>query len=254
MRSLEPKQILAALLLGALATFGAYADAPLNGKSTYASRCASCHGSSPLTSNKSKIYNGRNAPSVIDTAINNDTGSMGSLRGALPSGGAGIADIAAYLGNTPDSLVFGSTNVGSTAAAQTVTISASLKGGKSISGLSVAASGDFARSGGTCGTTVGTGLNCTVLVTFTPTAAGARSGTLSITHSQTLTPITIALSGTGAAVAAPVAKITPSALALPATAIGSTSAAQGVKVANSGTAALALSAISLSNPADFVIA
>ena len=244
-------------LCGALlsaAAFAANADDPVNGKSVYASRCASCHGSSPLTSNKSKIYNGRNARSVIDSAIANDTGGMGSLRGALPSGGSGLADLAAYLGNSPATLGFGSVNVGSTSGAQTVTVSASLKSGKSISGLSVSATGDFARSGGTCGTSVGTGLSCTVIVTFTPTAAGARSGTLSISHSNTLTPIAIALTGTGAAVAAPVATITPTSLTLAATPIGTTSPALSVNVANTGSAALTLSSITLGNPADFVVA
>lgn len=248
------KQILCAVLLGAFAMFPAHADEPAAGKSVYASRCASCHGSSPLTSNKSKIYNGRNARSVIDTAIANDDGGMGSLRSALPSGGSGLADLAAYLGNSPAALAFGSINVGSSSAAQAVTISASLKSGKSISGLAISTSGDFARSGGTCGTTVATGQSCTVLVTFTPAAAGARSGTLSISHNNTLTPITIALSGTGTAVAVPVANITPTSLTLPATAIGATSSAQNVSVGNTGTAALTLGAISLGNAADFVIA
>ena len=85
MTSLIYKRILAAVLFGAMATVGAHADAPLSGKSTYASRCSGCHGSSPLTSNQSRIYNGRNAPSVIDAAITNDTDGMGFLRSALPS-------------------------------------------------------------------------------------------------------------------------------------------------------------------------
>lgn len=254
MNLLPIKQLLCAALLGALAVFGARADSPVEGKSVYSSRCASCHGSAPLTSNKSKIYNGRNARSVIDGAIASDAGGMGSLRGALPSGGSALADLAAYLGNTPESLAFGTRDVGSTSSAQTVTISASLKSGKSITGLAVATTGDFARSGGTCGVTVATGTSCTVLVAFTPAAAGARSGTLSLAHAGTLTPIVIALSGTGAVVTAPMASITPTSLTLPDTAIGATSAAPNVSVGNTGTAALTLSAIGLSNVADFVIA
>ena len=248
------KRLLATTLLGLAASGGAHADAVASGAALYTSHCANCHGGAPLSSNSNKIYNGRNARNVIDSAIAGDTGGMGSLRAAFPAGGAALADVAAYLGNTPATLTFGSTAVGSTAAAQTVTVYASLKAGNALSGLSVATSGDFARSGGTCGSTLNTGLSCTVLVTFTPTAAGARSGNLSITHNNTLTPIVSTLSGTGAAAALPVASITPASLALAATAIGSTSAAQSVNVSNTGNAALSIAAISLANSADFIIA
>ncbi len=248
------KRLLTAALLGLVAASGARADASANGAALYANQCAGCHGSSPLTSNTSKIYNGRNARSVIDSAISGDTGGMSFLRSAFPAGGTELADVAAYLGNTPANLTFGSTAVGSTASAQTITVYASLKTGNSLSGMSLATTGDFTRSGGTCATTLGTGLICTVLVTFTPTAAGARSGTLSLTHNNTLTPIVTALSGTGTGTSAPVANITPAALTLAATAIGSTSAAQNVNVANTGNAALAITAITLSNSADFIVA
>lgn len=232
----------------------ARADDPVHGKTLYDSQCATCHGASPLTSNSNKIYNGRNARSVIDAAIGS-VADMNSLRASYPSGGSALADVAAYLGNKPTTLSFASTAVGSTAAAQTVTVYASLKSGVSISGLTVSTSGDFARSGGSCATTVATGASCTVLVTFTPTASGTRSGTLSLAHAGTLTPITIALSGSGSGTAtAPVAAVSPSALTLAATAIGATSAAQNVTLSNTGSAGLVISSITLTNSADFVIA
>ena len=255
MTASHPRRLLGVALL--VASFGAHADDPVAGTKLYADNCASsnCHSSTPLTSNSKKIYNGRNARSAIDAAISS-VGEMNTaaLRAAFPAGGAALANVAAYLGNTPTSLTFASTNVGATAAAQAVTVYASLKSGKAISGMTVSTTGDFARSGGSCGTSLGTGLSCTVLVSFTPTASGARSGTLSISHNNTLTPIAIALAGTGAAAAAPAASITPSAITLAATAIGATSAAQNVSVRNTGTAALVLSSIGLSNTADFVVA
>ena len=241
-------------VLLALGLQAAWADSPTVGQALYGTHCASCHGASPLTSNTSKIFNGRNARSVTDAAITS-VGEMNALRPSFPAGGTALADLAAYLGNTPTSLSFGSTAVGATSAALTVTVYASLKSGKAIASLVVSTSGEFARSGGTCGTAVATGASCTVAVTFTPAASGVRSGSLSISHSQTLSPIAIALSGTGSAPAgAPAAAITPSTLSFASTAIGSTSAAQNVNVGNTGNAPLALSAISLSNPADFTIA
>ena len=258
MKSTSLKLRLAACGLALFAAQAVRADNPVNGAALYANNgCASssCHGSSPLTSNGLKIYNGRNARSVIDAAITNQ-GDMAYARAAFPSGGSALADLAAYLGNTPGALSFASTVVGVTSATQTVTVNASLKGGSSISAMSVSTSGDFARSGGTCGTTVATGTSCTVQIAFTPTASGARSGQLSIAHNNTLTPISIALSGTGAngTVQAPIANISPLSITLAATAIGSTSAVQNISVSNSGNAPLAISALTLSNPADFSIA
>ena len=249
------KRLIGVALLGAFASFGALADDPVTGASLF-SNCSSsnCHNTStPLTSNATKIYNARNARNWIQSNINSNNNGMGSLSGLTAQQ---VADIAAYLGNWPSTLSFPSTAVGSTAATQTVTIAASLSSGYAISALSVATSGDFARTGGTCGTAVPIGTTCNVIVSFTPTAAGARTGTLSLTHATTLTPITIALSGTGSGTVtpAPVASITPATLTLASTAIGATSAAQNVTVSNTGTAALALSAITLSNTADFIVA
>jgi hypothetical protein len=247
-------RMLGAALLGACASFGALADDPVNGAVLYRNSCSGCHGGSPLTSNSSKIYFGRNARAVIENAIATDNSGMGSLRSAFPTNGSALADVAAYLGNAPSSLSFASTAVGSTAPAQTVTVSASLKSGFSIAGLTVATSGDFAPAGGTCGTAVATGTSCTVLVTFTPTAGGARTGTLSLTHNNTLTPIAIALSGTGAGTGLPTIALNASTLTFAAQALGSTSASQSVTVSNSGTAALTLSGLTLGGAAagDFV--
>lgn len=249
------------LVASALAAFAfttAHADDPVTGASLYASHCASCHGGSPLTSNGSKIYFGRNARAVIETAIATNNSGMGALRSTFPSNGTQIADVAAYLGNSPSTLTFPSTNVGSTSAStQTVTVTASLKGAAyAISGLGVATTGDYARAGGTCGTAVAAGTSCTVIVAFTPTAAGPRSGALTMTHSNTLTPVSIALSGTGtsAAPATPTATISPTSLTLADTAVGATSAAQNVTVGNTGTATLTLAALTLANSADFAIA
>jgi hypothetical protein len=245
------KRLLAALLLGTVSLV-AWADSPANGATLFAS-CSGCHGSTPLASNSNKIFNGRNARSVIDAAISGNVGGMGFLSGSFPSGGTATADIAAYLGNSPSGLAFGSANVGATAATQTVTVAASLKAGNAISGMTVSTSGDFTRTGGTCGTAVAVGTTCTVIVSFTPTAAGARTGTLSISHANTVTPVAIALAGTGVAVAAPMASLSPTTLTLASTAIGNTSAAQSVTLSNTGNAALTVSALTLSNSADFVI-
>ena len=95
---------------------------------------------------------------------------------------------------SPASLTFGTQNVGTTSPAQTLTVSN--PGSSTVSSISVSVSGDFARST-TCGSSLAAGASCTVSVTFTPTAAGARSGSVSISSSAAGSPLTVPLSGTG---------------------------------------------------------
>ncbi len=247
---------IAVLLLGALATFGAHADSPATGQSLWSANCtgSGCHGNSPLTNNAVKEYSSRNARAWIQSNINSNNSGMGRVSGLTAQQ---VADIASYVGSTPTSLTFASTAVGSTATAQTITLYASTKAGYALNGISVSTTAEFARSGGTCGAALATGTSCTVMVTFSPTATGARTGTLNISHNNTLTPIAIPLSGTatgGAPPPAPAASISPASLTLDPTAIGATSAAQNVTVGNSGNAALSIASITLGNTADYVIA
>jgi len=243
---------LAAAALALSAFLPVLAADPVLGASRYAQDCAGCHGATPLTSNQAKIFYGRNSASVIDSGIS-AVGDMQGLRSAYPAGSAQIADIAAYLGNAPSKLTFPSTTVGASSANLTVTVSASLKSGYSIANLIITTTGDYTRSGGTCGTTVNTGSNCTVFVAFKPLAAGTRTGKLNIAHSRLPTPAVIALSGSGAAVPAPIASVTPTSLAFASTATGSTSASKTVTLSNTGNKTLTLGTIG-SSSAEFKLA
>ena len=100
---------------------------------------------------------------------------------------------------TPSSLTFSSQKVGSTSAAQPVALKNT--GNAALEVNKVAASGDFSQTNN-CGTSVAAGGNCTVNVTFTPTATGTRNGTLTITDNNNGTANsaqTVSLTGTGAA-------------------------------------------------------
>lgn len=98
---------------------------------------------------------------------------------------------------SPTSLTFSSQTVGSTSAAQTVTLTNS--GAMALDITSITASGDFAETQN-CGTSIAAGANCPISVTFTPTASGSRSGTLTMTDNASNSPQTVALSGTGSSV------------------------------------------------------
>jgi hypothetical protein len=100
----------------------------------------------------------------------------------------------ATLTASPASLSFGSEVVGSTTAAQSVTVSNT--GGAAATISSVSASGPFAQTNN-CGTSLAAGASCTASVTFTPTATGSASGTLTVASNATNASLSVALSGTG---------------------------------------------------------
>ncbi|MCX3061524.1 discoidin domain-containing protein [Streptomyces beihaiensis] len=92
----------------------------------------------------------------------------------------------------PGSLDFGDVKTGSTSSAKTVTVSNPTDAAVAVG--TVAASGDFAQTN-TCGSSVAAGGSCAVKVTFSPTATGARTGTLTVPVAGS--DHTVSLSGNG---------------------------------------------------------
>ncbi len=95
---------------------------------------------------------------------------------------------------SPASLNFAGADIGSTSGAQAVTLSNNSSGALSITGIS--ASGDFAQTNN-CGSSLAANTSCAIQVTFTPTTAGSRSGTLTIADNASSSPQTVALTGEG---------------------------------------------------------
>ncbi|WP_042372075.1 choice-of-anchor D domain-containing protein [Streptacidiphilus neutrinimicus] len=108
-----------------------------------------------------------------------------------PSAGGSSA---ATLSAAPTSLSFAGQTVGSTSAAQAVTVTNTGNAAASVS--SVTTSGDFAQTN-TCGSSLAANASCTVNVTFTPTATGTRTGSVTVNGNASNNPLTIALTGTG---------------------------------------------------------
>ena len=91
---------------------------------------------------------------------------------------------------------FPDTLVGQTSSAQDVTLTNS--GTVDLSITAVGITGDFAIATNTCTATITAGNDCTVSITFSPTAGGTRNGTLTFTDNAANSPQAIALSGEGA--------------------------------------------------------
>ena len=109
--------------------------------------------------------------------------------------GKGVIPTAVQL--SAATLDFGNQLVGSTSAAQTVTVTNS--GDLDLTISSIVAGGDFSRTT-TCPispSTLAGGANCTMTITFAPTATGVRDSTLTITHNAAGSPHSVTLKGTG---------------------------------------------------------
>jgi hypothetical protein len=122
----------------------------------------------------------------------------------------------------------------------------------SVTPSAVVASGDFAIAGGASGACasgqpVAAGGTCTIDVRFTPTAAGARSGTLTVSSGGAPSDVSGTLMGTGAAVAAP-AITAPSQLDFGKLPAGAGPASQPLTITNTGSTNLVVSAVALSGP------
>jgi hypothetical protein len=118
--------------------------------------------------------------------------------------GTAVAVAAPGAAFSPASLSFPGTTVGETSASQTITVTNSGTAPLEIGAISLAGAGsaDFAESNG-CGATLAAGASCTILVTFTPSATGGSSATLTVADNAAGSPQTVSLTGTGDAAPAP---------------------------------------------------
>ncbi len=173
------------------------------------------------------------------TVTDNSNGTAGSTQTVSLSG----TSLAPLAGVAPSSLTFANQLQGTTSAPQPVTLSNT--GTATLTIASITASSNFGQTT-TCGGTLAASASCTINVTFTPTATGALSGTLTVTDDSNGTvgsTQTVALSGTGTA---PLAGVSPPSLTFASQAVGTTSTSQIVTLTNTGTDVLTITGIAAS--------
>jgi hypothetical protein len=165
------------------------------------------------------------------------------------------ASTASNLTLSPTSLSFGAVTTGTSSTPQTISLAISrtaTNGFVPISSISLTGTnpGDFSQSNN-CGTSLFTGITCTISVTFRPTAGGPRSASVTI---QADTTLNVPLSGTGGGSSgSPGVSLTATSLNFNGVNIGTPSAPQGFTITNTGSAALSISGISITgaNSGDF---
>jgi hypothetical protein len=155
-----------------------------------------------------------------------------------------VVQAAATLSPTSES--FASQVINTTSSAKTVTLTSSGTG--TLSFTSIAASGDFAETNN-CGASLAPGAKCSIKVTFTPTAAGTRTGSITVTDNAMNSPQTVSLSGTGALAVT----LTPASSSFPSQAVNTTSAAKAFTLTNNQSTVLLISGITFTgtNSGDF---
>jgi FG-GAP-like repeat/Cep192 domain 4 len=165
----------------------------------------------------------------------------GSLDLAVPIGtGFSIYLSSPVAALDPGLLSFPDQPVGTTSAAQSVTLINS--SGTPFSIASITASGDFAETN-TCGTSLAPMANCQVSVTFTPTGGGLRPGVVTIDDNAPGSPQAVALYGTGTL---PTASVSPTSISFSGVEVGTTSTVQAVTLSNTSSAVLTISSVTTS--------
>ena len=156
----------------------------------------------------------------------------------------------------PTSIGFPNQTVSTPSTAQTITLTNKGPNGLLIGSIVVTGSnsGDFAQTNNCPVGPAAIAVNgtCTINVTFTPSAGGARSAAISINDNASGSPQSAGLSGTGVAVA-PTVIFSPTSITFPNQTVDTMSAAQAITVTNKGPGALTISRIAVTgtNPGDF---
>jgi hypothetical protein len=148
-----------------------------------------------------------------------------------------VTQLVSNISVSTTALLFGNQLVGTTSAAQTVTLAN--VGTTTLTGISFAWSGNFSDST-TCGTSLAPGRSCRINVRFRPTSTGVLTGTLTITNSDPTSPQIVALTGTGVQ---PAAVLSPTSFGFGTVTRGSSSSF-AFTLSNPGNMALTINAIS----------
>jgi uncharacterized repeat protein (TIGR03803 family) len=149
----------------------------------------------------------------------------------------------------PASLAFGNETVGITSSPQIVTLTNIGNLPFNITSIQIngANSSDFAQTNN-CPSSLGANSNCTINVTFTPTALGSDSASLIVTDTAPGGTQTVSLTGTGASF---MVTLSPSSVTFPGQYVGTAGLDQNVQLKNNGPGVLTISSVVASPASDF---
>ncbi|HEX5411659.1 MAG TPA: choice-of-anchor D domain-containing protein, partial [Terriglobia bacterium] len=175
--------------------------------------------------------------SMMYNSSNWNGGVFAGFKGASSGGSTSVS-------LTPSSLTFNSRAVGTTSGAQAIGLFNGTSTALSITNIAItgANSGDYSQTNN-CGTSLAAGASCSMNVTFTPTAAGTRIASLTVTDNATNSPQTASLTGTGTGAALP--SLSPGSLTFTSQTVGTSSAAQTLTLSNPQSTALSITSVAI---------
>ena len=138
------------------------------------------------------------------------------------------------LSPAPLPLVFPGTPLGSS---NTLPVTLTNTGSKAVSIKSIKAINDYTTTNN-CGSSVAPKANCTINVTFTPTASGARPGTLTVASSDPASPERVDLVARGLGIV-----LSPGSLGFGTQPVGTTSGPKTVTITNRNSAAVLMGSL-----------
>jgi hypothetical protein len=194
---------------------------------------------SPLSGSLILTQNGQNTSQPMQVAI--FTGSA-TASSSLPQ-----------ISFSPSSLSFAAQQVGTTSAAQVITVTNTGSAPLSFSGVSFGGvnGGEFQQSS-TCSAALAAGAKCSISVVFAPASSGSKSASLLVSDLLLSSPQAITITGIAGQ---PNAKFSTTSVSFFSRALG-TSTTQTITIQNSGTAALILSGsptLTGANGSDFTV-
>jgi len=150
---------------------------------------------------------------------------------------------------SPPSLSFSNQPTGTTSAPQTVTLTNNESTALTVTTVSINGgnASDFAETDNCVGT-LSAGASCSINVTFTPAATGARMASLAISNNLSSSPVPVPLAGGG--IPPPTVSVTPSNISFPSQYVGTSGLPQNVTLTNNGVSPLNITGVTAS-PSDF---
>jgi hypothetical protein len=145
---------------------------------------------------------------------------------------------------SPSSLTFASQLFGTASSVQTVTLQNT--GSSALAVTAISMSGDFSETDNCVNISIAAGASCAIKVTFTPSAAGSRTGQMTINANVYGGQLTADMTGTGTAAGA--VSLTPPSIDFGEVEVGTTSASLQVQAGNSSGVAIPINSVAITSP------
>jgi uncharacterized repeat protein (TIGR01451 family) len=188
-----------------------------------------------------------NVTGVVGGLQSNSVSASSTNGGSGTAASGSVTVVAPIASLSSTSLTFGSFNSGVTSPSQGITVTNTGTGNLTFTSVTLGGAnpGDFGMVNGCTSTVVPEG-TCTITVTFTPTANGTRTASISIADNAGGSPQTVTLTGTGVAPAVTLVGPTAGALSFQHNVnLNAICPPKTVTVENTGSGPLTISSISL---------